>query len=117
VYERARIFEMANGIRTHCDTDFRPLTPDKVVRLLVQTLAKKDGGQFENYTPLFANLRSHESKPIQITDIMAGMIRTMMERAELLEPLQPLPFDMRKMKKYRDNSPKAYFWFPKQNRI
>jgi hypothetical protein len=48
---------------------------------------------------------------------MAGMIRTMMERAELLEPLQPLPFDMRKMKEYRDNSPKAYFWFPKQNRI
>lgn len=52
-----------------------------------------------------------------LTDIMAGMIRTMMERAELLEPLQPLPFDMRKMKEYRDNSPKAYFWFPKQNRI
>jgi hypothetical protein len=108
---RKRIFEMTNGIETHCDADFRPLTPDKVVRLLVQTLAKRDGGQFENYTPLFANLRSHESKPIQITDIMAGMIRTMMERKSLLEPLQLLPFDMRKMKKYRDNPPKAYFWF------
>lgn len=109
---KKRIFEMANGIETHCDADFRPLTPDKVVRLFVQTLAKRDGGQFENYTPLFANLRSHESKPIQITDIVAGMIRTMIERRELLEPLQLLPFDIRKMKKYRDNAPKAYFWFP-----
>jgi len=66
----------------------------------------------KNHTSLFANLRSHESKPIQITDIMVRMIRTMMERAELLEPFQPLPFDMRKMKKYRGNLPKAYFWFP-----
>jgi hypothetical protein len=109
---KKRFFGMVNGVATHCDADFRPLTPDKVVRLLVQTLAKKDGDQFESYTPLFANLRSHESKPIQITDIMIGIIRTMMERAELLEPLQPLPFDMRKMKKYADNAPKAYFWLP-----
>jgi hypothetical protein len=36
----------------------------------------------------------------------------MIERRELLEPLQLLPFDLRKMKKYRDNAPKAYFWFP-----
>jgi hypothetical protein len=109
---KKRFFGMVNGVATHCDADFRPLTADKVVRLLVQTLAKKDGGQFESYTPLFANLRSHESKPIQIADIMVGIIRTMIERAELLEPLQPLPFDMRKMKKYADNAPKVYFWLP-----
>lgn len=108
---RKRFFEKVNNVQTHCDADFRPLTPDKVVRLLVQTLAKKDGGQFETYTPLFANLGSHESKPIQITDIIAGMVKTAIERNLPLEPLQLLPFDLRKMKRYCDHPPKAYFWF------
>lgn len=108
---RKKFFKMVNGIETHCDTDFRPLTPHKAVRLLVQTLAKKDGNHFETYTPLFANLRSHESKPIQISDIMVGTIRTKMEEEKSLEPLQPLPFDIRKMKKYKRNPPKAYYWF------
>ncbi|MGQ9641632.1 MAG: hypothetical protein ACUVUF_05855 [Candidatus Bathycorpusculaceae bacterium] len=102
-----------NGVETHCDADFRPLTPEKIVRLLVQTLAKKDGGEFETYTPLFANLRSHESKPIQIADIIAGIVRTKIEQGDSLSPLQPLPFDLRKMKKYADNPPKAYFCFCK----
>jgi len=108
---RKKFFELVNGTETHCDTDFRPLTPPKVVRLLVQTLAKKDGNRFETYTPLFANLRSHESKPIQISDIIVGIIRTKMEKQDLLEPLQLLPFDIRKMKKYKRNPPKAYCWF------
>jgi hypothetical protein len=109
---KRRFFEIVNGVEIHSDSDFRPLTPDKAVRLLVQTLAKKDGGQFESYTPLFANLRSHESKPIQITDIIVGVIRTMIERGNSLEPLQPLFFDIRKLKSYRNNPPRAYFWFP-----
>jgi hypothetical protein len=108
---KKRFFEKINNVQTHCDADFRPLTPDKVVRLLVQTLAKKDGEQFETYTPLFANLRSHESKPIQITDIVAGMVKTAIEQDLPLEPLQQLPFDLRKMKRYSDHPPKAYFWF------
>jgi len=109
---KKKIFELVNGIETHCDFDFRPLTPNKVVRLLVQTLAKKHGNRFESYTPLFANLRSHESKPIQISDIIVGLIRTKIDKANPLEPLQPLFFDIRKMKKYKRNPPKAYFWFP-----
>jgi hypothetical protein len=87
------------------------LTPGKVVRLLVQTLAKQDDGRFEKYTPLFANLRSHESKPIQIADIIAGMVKTIIEEKRTPELLKPLPFDLRKMKKYSDNPPKAYYWF------
>jgi hypothetical protein len=88
------------------------LTPDKVVRLLVQTLAKQNNGYFENYTPLFANLRSHESKPIQIADIIAGMVKTkLFENKEAQELVKPLPFDLRKMIKYSDSPPKAYFWF------
>jgi len=50
------------------------------------------------------------SLSLSISDILAGMVRTMIERKELPEPLQLLPFDMRKVK-YRDNAPKAYFWF------
>lgn len=38
---KKKFFELVNGIEMHCDCDFRPLTPNKVVRLLVQTLAKK----------------------------------------------------------------------------
>lgn len=105
------VFQAVNGVEIHCDADFRPLTPEKMVRLLVQTLAKKNG-EYESYTPLFANLRSHESKPIQIADIIAGAIRTMIEKGVPLNPLELLPFDLRKMKKYSDNPPKAYFWFP-----
>lgn len=106
-----KFFNTVNRVQIHCDADFRPLTPEKVVRLLVQTLAKQDGGHFEEYTPLFASLGSHESKPIQIADIVAGMAKTKIETAGSQQPLQPLPFDLRKMKKYSDNPPKAYFWF------
>lgn len=108
---KKKFFKMVNGIETHCDADFPPLAPNKVVRLLVQTLAKKDGNHFETYTPLFAELRSHESKTIQISDIIVGAIRTKMETGNSLEPLQLLPFDIRKMKKYKRNPPRAYYWF------
>ena len=109
---KKKFFNKLNGIQMHCDADFRPLTPNRVVRLLLQTLAKKSGGFFEKYTPLFADLRSHESEPIQIADIIAGLVRTIINNGEPMEPLRLLPFDLRKMKKYSDNPPKAYFWFP-----
>jgi hypothetical protein len=108
---KKKFFGKLNGVQTHCDADFRPLTPNKVVRLLVQTLAKRDGGYFEKYTPLFADLRSHESQPLQIADIIAGITKTIIDQGQL-EPLQLLPFDLRKMRKYSDHPPKAYFWFP-----
>lgn len=108
---KRKFFNTVNGVQIHCDSDFRPLTPEKVVRLLVQTLAKQTGGHFEDYTPLFANLHSHESKPIQIADIVAGMVKTIIEAETPQGLLQPLPFDLRKMKKYSDDPPKAYFWF------
>lgn len=110
---KQKFFGKVNGIQTHCDSDFRPLTPSKAVRLLVQTLAKRDGGYFKKYTPLFAGLRSHESQPLQISDIIAGMTKTIIEQKQL-EPLQLLPFDLRKMKKYSDSPPKAFFWFPER---
>jgi hypothetical protein len=108
---KRKLFTTVNCVQVHCDADFRPLTPEKVVRLLVQTLAKRDGNKFEDYTPLYANLRSHESKPIQVADIIAGMVKTCIQNGIPQKLLQPLPFDLRKMKKYSANPPKAYFWF------
>lgn len=108
---KTKFFNMTNRIETHCDADFPPLKPNRIVRLLVQALAKKNG-YYESYTPLFADVRSHESKPIQISDIIVGAIRTKIERANSLMPLQPLPFDIRKMRKYKRNPPKAYYWLP-----
>lgn len=107
---KRRFFQMANENPIHCDTDFRPLTANKAVRLFVQTLAKRKGKCFEKYTPLFANLKSHESKPIQVTDIIVGALRTKIQRGETLAPLQPLFFDSRKMRSCRGRFAKAYYW-------
>jgi hypothetical protein len=108
---KQKFFMATNGVQVHCDSDFTPLTPGKVVRLLVQTLAKQKGGYFESYTPLFANLHSHESKPIQIADIIAGLVKTKIANEDNQETVKSLPYDLRKLKKYSDNPPKAYFWF------
>lgn len=113
---KRKFFNAVNRVPIHCDADFRPLTPEKVVRLLVQTLAKRDQGRFEEYTPLFANLHSHESQPIQIADLMAGAIKTVIENEKSKELLHLLPFDLRKMKRYSDNPPKAYYWFAKADK-
>ncbi|MGD0994091.1 MAG: hypothetical protein ABR909_01040 [Candidatus Bathyarchaeia archaeon] len=39
------------------------------------------------------------------------MVKTIIEAEVPQGLLQPLPFDLRKMKKYSDDPPKAYFWF------
>ena len=106
---KQRFFRAINGVAIHCDDDFTPLTPDKVVRLLVKTLAKQGSDYFESYMPLFANLYSHESKSIQIADVIAGMVKTMLETREI-KVLSPLPFDARKLNRQVKQLPKAYFW-------
>ena len=105
---KRKFFNTVNRVQIHCDADFRPLTPEKIVRLLVQTLAKQDGGHFEEYTPLFANLHSHAYPNCRY---YRRHDKDKIETEESQELLQPLPFDLRKMKKYSDNPPKAYFWF------
>lgn len=107
---KRRFFQLANEVPIHCDADFNPLKPEKAVRLLVQTLAKLNGDQSLKYTPLFAPLRSHESQPIQIADIIVGALRTKIQNRESLNPFQPLPFDKRKAKSFRKRFAKAYYW-------
>jgi hypothetical protein len=106
---RQRFFRAINGVAVHCDDDFASLRPETVVRLLVQTLANQRGDSFENYTPLTAHLHSHESKPIQIADIIAGMVKTKLENKDTAL-LEPLPFDPRKLTNYSGHLPKVYFW-------
>ena len=110
---KQRFFKAINGVVVHCDDDFTPLNPSKVVRLLVKTLAKQRRGYFENYMPVLANLYSHESKSIQIADIIAGMVKTRLETKEITV-LRPLPFDARKLTAYSNHLPKAYFWTAKE---
>lgn len=88
---KKKFFQAINSVEIHYDADFRPLTPEKIVRLSVQTLAKKNA-DYETYTPLFVNLHSHESNHIQIADIIAGAIRTLidMESLQILLNLYPL---------------------------
>ncbi|MBT0160122.1 hypothetical protein G4O51_09070 [Candidatus Bathyarchaeota archaeon A05DMB-2] len=103
------MFQLANNVPIHCDKDFPHLPSDKAVKLFVQTLAKQNGW-YERYTPLYAPLASHESKPIQIADIIAGTIRTKIQQNEALDPLIPLPFDKRKIASCPGKSAKAFYW-------
>ena len=107
---RKKFFQLANGVQAHCDRDFPHLAPDKAVKLLVQTLAKRDGW-YEEYTPLYAALKSHESKPIQVADIIVGALKTKIRTKEALSPLTPLAFDRRKIAAYKRRYAKAYYWF------
>jgi len=106
---KQRFFRAVNRVEVHCDNDFAPLSPEKVVRLLVQTLAKQKHECFNRYTPLLASLHSHESKSIQIADIIAGMVKTVLESKEV-KVLNPLPFDARKLQSHSKQLPKTYFW-------
>lgn len=111
---RQKFFSMCNNTPIHCDADFRPLTPDKIVRLLVGTLSKRDK-RIQDYTPLYVTLKSEESSPIQIADIIAGAIGTKIRNnQEPPTPLAHLFFDNRKINRKarkKGKFAKAYYWF------
>lgn len=103
---RKWFFEHCNRVEIHCDADFSPLSPLQISKVLVRSLASG-----KEATPLFADLRSHESKSIQTTDIIAGALgRQLIVDRNLPEPLAFLFFDMRKMKSQPSKSVKAYFF-------
>jgi len=107
---RRKFFQLANDVQVHCDKDFPHLASDKAVKLFVQTLAKQNDW-YEPYTPLFAPLKSHESKPIQLADIIVGAIKTKIQNNEPLDPLASLAFDKRKIAACKGRYAKAYYWF------
>jgi hypothetical protein len=108
---RKKLFELSNNVVVHCDPDFAPLTPEKIVRCLVQSLAKNKYGTIQAFTPLHAPLRSHESKPIQVADIIVGAIAYKIKKSEPLKPLLPHNFDIRKIRHSgREKLAKVYRW-------
>jgi len=107
---RKKFFQLTNDVQVHCDKDFPHLASDKAVKLFVQTLAKQNDW-YETYTPLFATLKSHESKPIQLADILVGAVKTKIQNNQPLDPLTPLAFDKRKIASFEGRYAKAYYWF------
>lgn len=110
---RQKFFSLCNNTPIHYDADFPPLTTDKIVRTLVRTLSKTKG-VIRDYTPLHVPLKSEESNPIQVTDIIAGTINSKIRDFEKPpEPLSHLFFDNRKMTRRarkRGRFAKAYYW-------
>lgn len=110
---RRRFFSLGNNTPTHCDSDFLPLRPERVVRLLVRTLSKYKG-ELQECVPLYAPLTSEESQPIQVTDLLAGVINSKLSAEESPPyPFYPLYFNSKKLsKQYRAAGVyvKAYYW-------
>jgi hypothetical protein len=109
---RESLFNLTNNVQCHCDPDFQTIKPPDIVRTLVQTLSKKDG-RIQQFTPLYTNLRSHESQPIQITDLIAGCIRTNLYSSEPPLSLNRLYFNEKHLTtadKRKKLYVKAYHW-------
>lgn len=112
-YLKNLFFNWCNEVPIHCDPDFQTLRPDKIVKLLVQTLSKK-GGKVRECTPYYVPLESEKSLPIQLADLIAGTINLKLRYNE--KPPQPtrhLFFDNRKLSikiKRQGRWAKGYFW-------
>jgi hypothetical protein len=97
-------FSLVNNTPVHCDSDFSPLSTDKIVRFLVRTLA--DG---EKFVPLHVGLRSEESHPIQVADIICGSLKTLAKKDALLSNgFSQIPFDDKL--KGEQKFAKTYYW-------
>ncbi len=101
---RKELFKLSNEIPIHCDSDFQPLTPIKIVKQFVKILA--DGNSFD---PLYVLKDSHESEPIQIADIICGALKQqIIDRNSSL--LTPWEFHNKLKSKTSEKVAKCYFW-------
>lgn len=100
------LYELTNNTRIHCDADFSPLKPLEVTATYVKRLGQ---GLQPDPIPLFADLPSHKSRPIQIADILIGAIRTKIQRNDI-SPLKILKFDKRKIKSQKSKTASAWYW-------
>jgi len=110
---KSQFFNWCNEIPIHCDSDFQTLKPDRIVKLLVQTLSKKNGG-VQEHTPYFVPLESEKSLPIQLADLIAGSINLKLRNGEKPpKPSRLLFFDNRKISskiRKQGRRAKAYYW-------
>jgi hypothetical protein len=108
---RKYLYVLTNKTPIHCDADFGPLKPLQVATIYLKRLGH---GLQPDPTPTFVNLRSHESKPIQVADILVGAIRTRLQEGTTSFPLTTLKFDKRKIKSQRGKTASAWFWTNEQ---
>jgi hypothetical protein len=109
---RKSFFELIDNVQCHCDPDFHTLKPPEIVRILVRTLSKHDGKP-QVCTPVYANLRSHESQPLQLTDLIAGCMNTNLKSDKLPFSIFRLKFDERYLSvgdRKKGVNVKAYYW-------
>jgi len=99
-----KFFTLINETPTHCDPDFSPLTTDKIVRQLVRTLAGT-----RPFVPLHAGLKSEESHPIQVADVICGAVKGLLQ-GKLQEKigLVQIPYDNKL--KGKERTAKVYYW-------
>jgi hypothetical protein len=110
---RNNFFQLIDNVQCHCDPDFQSIKPPELVRTLVRILSKR-GGKIQQCTPLYAPLRSPESQPIQLTDLIAGSIKTnLVPEADPPLSLKRLYFDERHLStsdQRRGIYVRAYHW-------
>jgi len=109
---RKSLYAITNKVPIHCDADFGPLKPLQVATIYVKRLGI---GLQPDPTPTFANLRSHQSQPIQVADILVGAIRTKLQQGDTLPLLKTLKFDKRKIRKQKGKTVSAWFWSTEEN--
>lgn len=105
---RSNLFKLSNEVQIHCDADFVPLTPDKIVKQFVKILS--DGN---DHTPLHAEKDSHESEPIQVTDIICGILKERILNKNY-DPVNPWEFHNKLKTKTKHRDAKCYYWERKE---
>jgi hypothetical protein len=104
---REHFYAKTNNTPIHCDADFSPLAPLKVATTYVKRLGD---GLRPAPTPTFVDLRSHESKPIQVADMLIGAMRNRLQENNTPQLLTTLKFDKRKIKSQKGKTVSAWFW-------
>jgi len=105
---RSKLFKLSDEVPIHCDADFVPLTPDKIVKQFVKILS--DGN---SHTPLHAEKDSHESEPIQVTDIICGILKERILNKNY-NPIVPWEFNNKLKSKAKHRDAKCYYWERKE---
>jgi len=112
---RSRLFQMVNDRPVHCDPDFSPLSPGEVVRVILRRLSKQNG-DFTECIPLVAQLHSHESRPIQIADILVGASAKLLSEGKPIVPLNRMRFDARKIRSYPRTKAECFYFVEREER-
>lgn len=101
---RNKIFKLANDIPIHCDADFSPLTPDKIVKQFVKILSSEN-----EHMPLHAEKDSHESEPIQVADILCGILKECIINKKR-DNLISWEFHNKLKSQTKERHAKCYYW-------